>query len=504
MILCKKKYLTAILFLSAIFLFRQSCAQTFLGLGTHIQPPVHIDHCCNSFVEVTPGVVPGFSATIKRRWKNAKDKAWYYEFGLQNVGVKVRVVDYLNKQVGVWIDSMLDHIGFPSALFGLGRIFSLTEGKYQSEAALGIESSYRISHTLGLLGTHSFALDYLGEEVTFPLFLRLHLGYAIRFKFFDKIPGHIQLYTNLSLQKIARGPHTLLNPETGVAVEGIYYLNNSEVGIKIFTDLSKEHYSFPLIEKKRNKQGAGLKKKARWSLEGQLYRPPPTDYFIPQVDSFSVSGLNISSTLQIGVKTEFFNFRNERWSTLVSLGVGVTTQTDQFIAIAEFTRDGLPLNNLSGLSPLGVHLIPGVGIAYKHLIEEILFQHTFSTTYAIPLTKEDDTIFASEASLFQFGAPISSNLFVAEFSHKYGRNRFLFGLEYQPEWVLNPGKPIFFALGLVFNYSWGIISQGRVTVNNGRTRYNGGITQRFSKIGITARIGFNPNNKKVYRKILQQ
>jgi hypothetical protein len=68
-------------------------------------------------------------------------------------------------------------------------------------------------------------------------------------------------------------------------------------------------------------------------------------------------------------------------------------------------------------------------------------------------------------------------------------------LEYQTELLVNLDKRFFYGIGLVFNLSSGVIAQGRAIVDNGRTQYYGGIIQNFSKIGVTARIGWNSVRK---------
>lgn len=50
---------------------------------------------------------------------------------------------------------------------------------------------------------------------------------------------------------------------------------------------------------------------------------------------------------------------------------------------------------------------------------------------------------------------------------------------------------MFLALGLVANYSQGVMSQGHFTVSNHQSTYYGASIQHFSKLGVTLRIGLN-------------
>jgi hypothetical protein len=79
-----------------------------------------------------------------------------------------------------------------------------------------------------------------------------------------------------------------------------------------------------------------------------------------------------------------------------------------------------------------------------------------------------------------------------EVNHQYRNGWVFFGFEYRPEMVfIRSDRRSFAAVGLVFNYTFGDIYRGAVTVDNERTAYHGAIVQQFSKIGISARIGWN-------------
>jgi len=78
-----------------------------------------------------------------------------------------------------------------------------------------------------------------------------------------------------------------------------------------------------------------------------------------------------------------------------------------------------------------------------------------------------------------------------------GREQVLFGIEYNPELIFIFRAPVFVALGLVANYSFG----GRVTahetfkVSNDHATYYGAALQKFSKLGLTLRFGFEKQQR---------
>ncbi|MBK8566155.1 MAG: hypothetical protein IPN76_23135 [Saprospiraceae bacterium] len=147
-----------------------------------------------------------------------------------------------------------------------------------------------------------------------------------------------------------------------------------------------------------------------------------------------------------------------------------------------FSPNGNAVNAGSG-GDIGRYLSQTIGLAYKHGLGKKKLQHTFSLSAAQPIEE-----YASEYSLTI--DPGSHEVLVGKFYERYGHNKVLFGLEYSPQLLLHTHKRVYFGLGLVFNYSWGNLANGRATVTNGRTTYYGGMVQRFSKIGITASMGF--------------
>jgi hypothetical protein len=489
--------------LSAVFallfyfaLPHHATAQRYLGAGVHFAPPVRIDYCCNPWLQYKPVVIPAVSFSYKKVWENKRKRKWYREIGLTTIGLNFNEQIYFNDTVSVWSEFNIGHVGFPSVTFGMGRVFALPGRKIKPEFSIGLEGSFRISHDLGgITAGNSFGIGYSVGEVTFPLFLRLNAGYAVHFKVFNQVPGHLQIYTKLSFQDIARGPQYLVDPVTGVASEGTYRLNNSELGLKIYADIGKEHYKINWEKSKKGpKRKKGGRSNYRLSVDGQIYVPPATEYFIPKVDSFSLTGLKFSLTNQIGIKAEIIHYKNEDWSTLLGIGVGKTTNTTHFIATPSFTTTGQLIDTPNG-GYIGNYLIPNIGLAYKHPLGSRYLQHSVSATFAVPVTKQEAVIQVVERAYLTLPPHLAPKLLDGEFNNKYGRNNVLFGLEYQPEILFHLDKRLFYGFGLVFNYSPGAIAIGRVTVNNEQTQYYGGMTQGFSKIGITARVGWNSSRQ---------
>lgn len=489
-------------FIQIIFLFSYQAAysQHFLGLGIHVNPPIRIDNCCNSFIKATPLPSPAASISYKRIIKNAKKRNWYYEGGIGWTGLLFNYQRYFNDFNSlVWDNFTTGHFGFISFSVGGGVILKLPNIEKNSFLSIGIEASARRSHDLGRINiSNDFGLQYSNDDVTFPLFLRPNIGFSKRFIFFKYIPAHFQLYTKLSWQDIAVSPQFIRDPSSGqVDDSGKYRLNYSELGLKLYIDIKKEHYNFIWEgkEKKSKKRKQKNLSNHRISVESQLYSPPATKYFIPQVDSFSVTGHRFAFTNQWGIKVEFVHPRKENWATLIGIGVGEISDNYQFKAVAAYTMDEQAIKTGFHSGSFNTYIIPSLGLANRRQIsKKTHLQHNISTTLVIPLEKEDSGFFQFERSFF--GTPphlIPTFILKGEVNHKYGRDPVLVGIEYQPELLFNVDKRIFYGIGLVFNYSYGITGQGRVSVDNGRTPYYGGFTQGFSKIGLSARIGWRSN-----------
>ncbi|MBK8566201.1 MAG: hypothetical protein IPN76_23380 [Saprospiraceae bacterium] len=443
-----------------------------------------IENCCNPYYQANPIPVPAYSLTYKKEFSNKRKRLWYYEVGLTSAALGYRTVEHDNDTMGIvpWGLFKNTHRGFPSVLFGTGRNIAL---KNNHEFIVGLEGSLRILHTMGGIISSAFSLEYEDELVTFPLFLRANLGYAVPLKLLGQVPARLQFYTKIAAQNIARGPQYISDPVTGIIRDGEYSLNNSEVGIQFYLDLDKKYYNLmdrPKKERRPRAKRTG-KPKMKLSIEHQSFAMRHTKYYMPLVtDSFSLTGGYINATSQIGLKAEFVHFRNPNWSTVVGIGTGRIIQFTQFTATPAFSPNGNAVDAGSG-GDIGRYLSQTIGLAYKHGLGKKKLQHTFSLSAAQPIEE-----CASEYSLTI--DPGSHEVLVGKFYERYGHNKVLFGLEYSPQLLLHTHKRVYFGLGLVFNYSWGNLANGRATVTNGRTTYYGGMAQRFSKIGITASMGF--------------
>ena len=292
-----------ILFLFCNFLW----AQEFLGAGFHFAPPVRISNCCNPFVEAKPVLIPAYSFTFRKMWENKKGRNWYYEAGLTTMPVGVKAKDYPNDSLNTWSYSNLYHTAFPSIVFGMGRVFPISGKQLKQDFALGLEGSIKIVHGV-TSSSPNFGLEYSAEDEPFPLYLRVNAGYGMHVKLLRNIPIYIQAYTNLSFQNIIKAPQYLRNPVTGLIEEGKYTLNNSEIGIKIFANTDVNYFKLKWVKKAKGPKGPAI---FRISIEGQTYRPPATEYWIPKVDSFSLTGHKYTFTQQAGIKAEFPHPRNK-------------------------------------------------------------------------------------------------------------------------------------------------------------------------------------------------
>lgn len=477
------------------FLFLVLCsyplaAQEYLGFGVHFAPPIRIDNCCNSYVEAKPILVPAYSFTFRKMWENKKGKNRYYEAGFTTMAIGAKVKHYPNDSLNTWNYLNMTHVGFPAILFGGGRVFSLKGRSLNQDISLGLEGSFVFAHDLGGYSSYIFGLNNSGEYITFPFYLRINAGYGVQAKLFRNIPIYLQAYTNLSFQDVVNGSHYIMDPVTGnINEDGRYRLNNSEIGIKIFANTDVNYNNTKWVKRVRGQKGPFI---YRVSMETQSYMPPATEYWTPRVDSFSLTGFRYAFTHQAGLKTEFPHPRNNRWATVMGVGFGMTYVTTQFKALSSFTQTGNEIDSAPHGSSIGIHIIPNLGIAYKHPLGNKHIQHTVSTTLVVPLGKESSGTFVTDGDIDPSLPPhLWPSILRTEIDYKYGRSKALFGFEYQPELLVHADKRFFYGIGLVFNYSWGVTAHGLATVDNGRTQYYGAIFQRFSKIGVSLRMGWN-------------
>jgi len=449
-------YKLGIFILMMILGHHKMVAQHYLGIGWHLGAPVRFDNCCNPYFQAKPIPISTYSLTYKREITNKRKHKWYYEMGLTSAGLGYRIVEHDNDTTGItpWGLFSEVHHGFPSVLFGFGRTIAL---KNKHEFVLGLEGSCRISYTMrGMIST-AFSLEYTQELAPFPIFLRANLGYAVPLKLFGQIPSHLLFYTKISAQNMARGPQYIRDPITHITNrDGEFTLNNSEAGIQFYFDLGKQHYNFldkPKKERKPRVKRTG-KSKVKFSLEHQIYAMRLMKYYLPMVDSFSLTGDRLNVTSQIGLQAEFVHFKNSDWSTVVAVGTGMIWENHQFSATPAYTQNGTGVAPVPGGGIIGRYLIQNIGLAYKHDFGKKRLQHTFSLSAVEPIEK-----YAHEYSLVdRAGTGVTVE---GKFYERYGHNKFLLGVEYSPELLLHLHKRVFFGLGMVFNYSWGTLAQGR-------------------------------------------
>jgi hypothetical protein len=473
---------------------REVLAQSQLGAGIHFAPPVTIDNHCNSYVIAKPILVPAYSFSYRRVM--GEKKRWYVEGGFTTMGMGVNVQNFYNDTLEIWGEYVYTHVGFSSVSLGGGVIFPLTRKLPFRDFTIGLGGSYRLEYSLGKLYSKNFGFNYSSKDAPFPLFLRFNLGYGIHETLFSRIPFYLQAYTNMSFQLIARSPQYIRDPSTGQAMEeGKYRLNNSEIGLKLFinTDIR-------LNERKQRLKGLKLREKRtkplvyRLSIEGQAYAPPATKYLIPRVDSFSLTGMRLTYANQVGIKLEVSNPKNYHWTLISGVNYGITTISTNFKASPFFTKTNGNID-YSGWSPISKYIMPNIGLAYIHPVGKKHMQHSASATLVVPIEKEGKGTKVFDGTYPSLPPHLWPSILYTYVDYDYGRSSALLGLEYQTELLVNLDKRFFYGIGLVFNLSSGVIAQGRAIVDNGRTQYYGGIIQNFSKIGVTARIGWNSVRK---------
>ncbi len=466
-------------------------AQNYLGIGWHLGMPVKFDNCCNALFQAYPFPTSSFSLTFKTEHINKNKKKWHYEIGLTTTAMGFTKVEHENDTLsqvygyGPWTTFKQREIPFPSILYGMGRNVKL---KNNHELLFGLEASFRWTYVFGGSYSRAFTLDDPSKESNFPLFLRANIGYTVPLKLLKQIPAHLLFYSKISAQNIAKGGQYIQDPITGVTnYDGKYRLNNSEAGIQFYVNLGKEHYNFldnPPKPRKPKAKRTG-KSLVRLSVEQQLYASRPTQFYVPQVDSFSLKGHYGSITPQISLKAEFVHFRNRNWATVVGFGTGRVMESRNFKAKASYSPDGAAVKGGLAFSPIGRYLIQNIGLSYKHDWGKRKLQHTLTASITEPVEK-----YASGYMLLVGNNNALDTILTGEFHERFFHHKVLFGIEYSPEFLSHVNKRVYFGLGMVFNYSWGQLAQGRVTISNGKTTYYGGMVQQMGKIGFTARMGF--------------
>ena len=472
-------------------------AQSFLGAGIHLTPPVNLDYTGNANVNVKPRPGLAWSLSYKKEWAYRANKKWYWETGLTTQGLRYYQVNYHGDSLSIWGDWVNAHLGFPSILFGGGHALKI--GNSNSELSIGAEASLLLEQTLDGISSRFFGISNgLREDRTGtdPLFLRLNLAYNNEFRIF-KTAGQLQVYTKLSFQTLTKGRQYIYDEEKGTYQEGRYSVNNSELGIKFFACLNSKKVQSSRAGKTGAENPALLlsdkKTRLRFSMNSQFSSPPQTVYHIPQVDSFSVYGRKfLLSKAQIGLTAEFPFRKHGLWATVIGLGIGNRGATMRFMSDGRFPSDNNPVNFEQHIS-IGYYLISNIGISRRHTLGRRTMSHTLSASVVLPSEKE----YAYLGVPLNFNnngnqlPPYENAILEGWIDYNLGRAPILFGIEYNPEIVFKFRYRTFMALGLVANYSGReVIAHGTFEVTNQKTTYYGAMLQRFSKLGVTLRVGF--------------
>jgi hypothetical protein len=471
-------------------------AQNFIGVGFHLTPPVRFDYTGSSNVTVKPQPGLAGSITYKKEWAYQSLKKWYLEAGVTTQGLRYYQVNYHGDSSAIWTDWVSAHLGFPSILLGGGHSFRI--GHSKSAFSIGFESSLLLEQTLHGMHNRFFGISYDPLEYpTSALFLRLNLAYNKELNFF-KTTGQLQIYTNLGFQNLTRGGQYMYVEEKGIYQYGRYSVNNSELGVKFFTCLNKKNERSAEPGKRDSKNTlpalSERKTKFRFSLNAQLYAPPQTVYHIPQVDSFSVEGKKfLLSNNQFGLTFEIPYRKNNLWSTVIGLGIGNRVATMIFRSDGRFPTDNQPIEFERHIS-FGYYSIANLGISRRQALGRQILSHTLSASCVFPLEREYEYL----------GVPLNFNgngnqlppyenpVLEGWVDYNLGRAPVVFGIEYNPEIIFNTRYRTFVALGLVVNYSGReVIGHGTFEVTNGNNSYYGAMLQKFSKLGMTLRVGLD-------------
>lgn len=467
-------------------------AQFYVGAGFHLTPPIHLDHSRTPYAVVLPRPGIGGSISFQKEWGLKRDRKWYLESGITLQGLRYRKIDYYGDSVAIWSDFVNQHTGFPCLLAGVG--YSFPVGKSKGRLSIGGDVSLLFSQDLGGIFSYSFGIvnDPLRDAV-FPVFARLNLAYGHDFNLFRTVSAHWKLYTNISFQNITKGGLYIRNKPTGLYREGGYRVNNSELGIKVFASLSRE------VDKKRTKAttdgnnavGESKKKqKVIISLNGQLFTGNNIQYYIPQIDSFSISNRPILLR-QIGMTAELPLGKGNLWSGVFGLGIGERSGTLEFRSDGNFPSHKQPINFGQSID-IGHYGILNVGLSRKHDVRRLQLLHTLTACVVMPLEKEltylGIPLFVDNNQPY----PYENAILEGWFDYTNGREKVVWGVEYNPELIFNFRAPFFIGLGLIANHSFGgrAIAHGTYKVYNEYTTYYGAALQRFSKLGVSFRVGF--------------
>jgi hypothetical protein len=464
--------------------------QGYVGGGLHFSPPVHFDHSSTTHFEAYPELSQGFSISWRFEKPVKENRSlWNFNLGVGATSIDYESRDYYNEPDPDLPYAIFDYPYFVSYIFaGLGKTYPLSKNSERHWLGVGVESSLR----LGSYDFHSDRFGFSSREPDLPFLFRLDLNYGYHFNILGGVPAKVEVYSMLTPQPLINGRQYIRDPITGMEFRrGQFRLNHSQLGVRLLSEVAPQKVK---IKRDRTKRLRKIgKEDIRISAVAQYCRLPSTDVYVPQVDSFSIDGHLFNTTWQLGVQAELFNFQNSNWLTTFGLGVGRSRLLLQLSAMPEYkTTEFGPISKLNRGSDIGTFLMPNLGLGYTMPIGKHILQHSFSTHLFLTLGREDLRLGVSDSSYFNLPFEQRPRFLEVEVNHQYRNGWVFFGFEYRPEMVfIRSDRRSFAAVGLVFNYTFGDIYRGAVTVDNERTAYHGAIVQQFSKIGISARIGWN-------------
>lgn len=474
--------------------FNSISAQTYIGVGLHLTPPVEFSSKGHPYLMLQPRAGIGYSFTLKKEWAHRKRNQWYAETGLTTQGLRYYQNNLIGDSVTIWSDFNINFIAYPAVLLGGGYQFGI--GKKEDAIALGLEGSFQVTQVVGGAVNSAFSIEHHPlNDAVFPLFLRLNLAYKHPFYWGNYFGGHFQFYTLLSAQKVTQGSTAMANLITGGFEAGRYTINNSELGVKMFIGLKAPDKKRGLaVAAKRAERLVVAKEdptRMRLSAYGQFFRLPETVFHVPQVtDSFTLTSAGRNMTAQGGVQIEIPFRKDPRWAFIMGLGLGQRGSSMRFLSDGRFPLDGQPVGREYNIHGYGLYGSLNAGISRRRRLFRIPCAHTFSLSFTAPLQREFRII---QVPLTSNGTdfPVVNPILDGRIDAGLGRASLMMGFEYNPEIILPVDKDFFVALGVVFNWTRGVMAQGAYTVSNQHTTYYGAMLQEFGKIGVTARFGLN-------------
>lgn len=139
----------------------------------------------------------------------------------------------------------------------------------------------------------------------------------------------------------------------------------------------------------------------------------------------------------------------------------------------------------------GRYALLNLGLSRHFQVSSLHFVHTLCATLFVPLEKEHSYLGVPLTSdkLYEM-EPYSNPVLEGWIDRNLGREPVVAGLEYTPELIISLKGPFFLGLGLVANYSNGVVAQGKFKVIGQAETIYGAAIQHFSKLGISVRFGW--------------